>query len=77
MSETLFSVRDGVPTEDALNQASTFLAAARTAAYEADENADLGYAAAYLIEMAKHLVDSAIESIGVASKQEAAEVSHG
>lgn len=73
----LFDVREGVPIPDALNQASCFLASAKTAAYEADENADFGYAAAYLIELAKALVDSAIESIAGASKQEAAEVAHG
>lgn len=54
----LFSVIPGVPANGALEAASCFLAAARDCAYLGEENTSS--AAAYLIEMAKAVVDSLV-----------------
>ena len=56
--ERLFSVRPGIPAEDALITASNFLDVARTCAYEGTETENLSSAAAYLIEMAKAVIDA-------------------
>lgn len=67
--DLLFSVRAGIPADDALEQASCFLAAARTTVYQVAEKvgSESVYGAGYLVEMAKALVDAAILSI---SKEE-------
>jgi len=69
MLETYFSVREGSSIEDALAQASCFLASAKAATNalgnsldNSEGGSDLSYSAAYLIEMAKALVDAATES---------------
>jgi hypothetical protein len=64
--ESLFSVRPGVSSKNALAAASCFLDLARTCAYEGPESENLSNAAAYLIEMAKAVVDSL--TIGIDSK---------
>ncbi len=64
--ESLFSVRSGVSAKNALTAASCFLDLARTCAYEGTESGNLSNAAAYLIEMAKAVVDSL--TIGIDSK---------
>ncbi len=51
--DNLFTVREGVPADAALEQASCFLASARESAYSAAHPE-----AAYLIEMAKGIVDA-------------------
>lgn len=62
--ERLFSVCEGVSILDALNQVSCFLASAQSAAESADGgDAGLIWAAAYLIEMSKSIVDSAISGL--------------
>jgi len=63
--DLLFSVRADVPVSDALEQASCFLAAAKTAVYEAagDTQNENFFGAAYLVEMSKAIVDAAILSI--------------
>lgn len=57
-NENLFSVRAGVSANNALETASCFLDVARDCAYQGDAN--LSNAAAYLIEMAKAVVDSLV-----------------
>jgi hypothetical protein len=60
----LFSVNAGVPLLDALQEASNFLAGARAAAYSADEEGTgMAYSAAYLIHMAKAVIDAAIAGL--------------
>ena len=54
----LFSVMPGVPANGALEAASCFLAAARDCAYSGEQG--ITSAAAYLIEMAKAVVDSLV-----------------
>lgn len=63
--DELFSVRPGMPVFDALEQASCFMAAARDATYQAADlvQSDSVSGAAYLIEMAKAVLDSAISAI--------------
>lgn len=56
--KNLFSVVPGVPANGALEAASCFLAAARDCAHSGEEN--ISSAAAYLIEMAKAVVDSLV-----------------
>lgn len=57
--DRLFSVRADVPLPDALEQASCLLAVARDAAYQVAESLrSAAYGPAYLIEMAKAVVDS-------------------
>ena len=56
--KTLFSVRPGVPADGALEMASCFLDVARDCAYSGEGN--FSNAAAYLIEMAKAVVDSLV-----------------
>lgn len=63
--EPLFSVRAGIPANDALEQASCLLGSARavasTAASESDTEA--AWAAVYLLDMANAIVDAAIDTI--------------
>lgn len=61
----LFSVQTGVPALNALQMASTFLDVARDSAYQAGVscNDNSANAAAYLVAMAKAVIDSVIESI--------------
>ena len=54
----LFAVRAGVPADGALEAASNFLDVARDCAYQCEGN--FSNAAAYLIEMAKAVVDSLV-----------------
>ena len=56
--KNLFSVRPGVPANGALEMASCFLDVARDCAYSGEGN--FSNAAAYLIEMAKAVVDSLV-----------------
>ena len=56
--KTLFSVLPGVPADGALEAASCFLDVARDCAYSGEGN--FSNAAAYLIEMAKAIVDSLV-----------------
>lgn len=63
---TLFSVNSGVPVTAALADASDFLACALDIAYSAEERgATFIYATAYLIEMAKAVVDAALAGMVV------------
>ena len=57
-NENLFSVRAGVSANNALETASCFLDVARDCAYSGEGN--FSNAAAYLIEMAKAVVDSLV-----------------
>lgn len=68
----LFSVRPGVSSIDALQIASCFLTSARDAAYSATAHTDSSdvFATAYLVEMAKSVVDAAIA--GMISEENAA-----
>ena len=61
----LFAVRAGVNVETALEQASCFLDVARVSAYEAGESGATNHtdSAAWLIEMSKALVDSALSAM--------------
>lgn len=62
--DPLFSVREGVPMGDALEQASCFLDSAQAIAYKTDEaSTDLFHAAGYLIELAKGVVDATVRAI--------------
>lgn len=63
--DLLFSVRAGIPANDALEQASSFLAAAGSTVYQVAEKVggESAYAAGYLVEMAKAIVDAAIIAI--------------
>ena len=70
--KTLFSVRPGVPADGALEAASCFLDVARDCAYSGEGN--FSNAAAYLIEMAKAVVDSLVR--GTESQPNAAETAH-
>jgi hypothetical protein len=55
----LLQVNAGLPAEDALNTASCYLAAAFDLASDINENdSDGAWATAYLIELAKALIDS-------------------
>lgn len=56
--DRLFAVVPGIPAADALEQASCLLATARDAAYGVAANGKHSFAAGYLIEMAKAVVDS-------------------
>lgn len=58
--EPIFSVREGIPIEDAMNLASCFLDVARDSAYESADgkSSHQAHSAAYLIEMAKGIIDS-------------------
>lgn len=57
--DRLFSVRADVPLPDALEQASCLLAVARDVTYQVAEGlGSAAYGPAYLIEMAKAVVDS-------------------
>jgi hypothetical protein len=61
---SLFTIRDGIEFEDALSQASCFLASAlkitEDLAFEADSAQ--AWAANYLVEISKAIVDSALSS---------------
>jgi len=59
--QNLFTVRSGVSTEAALSTASCFLDLARDCAFEGEGN--LSNAAAYLIEMAKAVIDSLVDGV--------------
>jgi hypothetical protein len=64
--DALFAVREGVPALDALQQASCFLEAARDAAYSSassDEPLNAMWATAYLVDVAKAVVDAAIDAM--------------
>lgn len=56
----LFAVQAGIPSQKALDEASCFLSVARSIAYATAEKKDPNtvYAIAYLLEMAKALVDA-------------------
>lgn len=62
--QSLFTIRDGIEFEDALSQASCFLASAlkitEDLAFEADSAQ--AWAANYLVEISKAIVDSALSS---------------
>lgn len=68
--DLLFCVREDIPAANALEQASNFLDAAVAAVYQAAEASDtaVAYAAAYLTEMAKAIVDAAVIAIGQEQK---------
>lgn len=57
----MFSIRDGIPPHEALQQASCFLASAQNIVFSEECDA---YAVGCLIEMAKALVDAATEMPG-------------
>lgn len=61
--EKLFMVRDGIPAMNALEQASCFLDSARTIAGYAGQSNDaaLMFAATYLIDLAKAVIDATVE----------------
>lgn len=68
--DSLFTVRAGLPLEDALNEASCFLGAAQGVVSDAamdlsgpehPESRDI-FAALYLVQFAKALVDAAIKA---------------
>ena len=61
----LFSVQPGIPALNALQMASTFLDVARDSAYRADASCkdNSGSAAAYMVTMAKAVVDSVINGV--------------
>ncbi len=61
----LFSVQPGVPVLNALQMASTFLSVAHGSACQADESCadNSGNAAAYLVTMAKAVIDSIIKGV--------------
>ena len=63
--DALFSVREGVPAIDALEYASTFLSVASATAHNAalSTNDEQSFAAAYLIDMSKAIVDAAIKAM--------------
>jgi hypothetical protein len=65
--DELFTVRDGMSAVVALEQASCFLAAALKGAYALAEMSedDSAHAPAYLIEMAKGVMDAAIGTISM------------
>lgn len=58
----LFAVRGDVPTDDALEMASNFLSSARHLAYSfaVEHDDESAFGLAYLIEMAKGIVDASI-----------------
>ncbi|MFA7239666.1 MAG: DUF3077 domain-containing protein [Sulfuricellaceae bacterium] len=59
--DKLFSVREGIPQEGALEQASLFLESAQAIAGIAEDvTPAVVYGAAYLIEMAKAIVDATV-----------------
>lgn len=64
--ESLFTIRAGLDLEDALSQASCFLASAlkitEDLAFEGDSTQAQAWAAYYLIEISKAVVDSALSS---------------
>lgn len=72
--ESLFTVRPGVSAKNALTAASCFLDVARTCAYESTEAENLSNAAAYLVEIAKAVVDSL--TIGIEASPNDAETAH-
>jgi hypothetical protein len=55
---SIFAVRAGVSSSDALEQASCFLATALAATYDVAELNGAAYSPAYIIEMAKAIIDS-------------------
>ncbi|KIH82642.1 DUF6124 family protein [Pseudomonas batumici] len=59
----LFAVRDDLNVEEAMIHASDLLRCAAAAAYEAANgaNRDLGFSVVYMIDMAKALVDRAVQ----------------
>ena len=60
---SIFQVIPGVPAQDALEQASCFLASSFEVLMNSSEPSELDFAAAHLIEMAKALVDSVTSSL--------------
>lgn len=60
--DPLFAVRAGVSANDALEMASSLLASAATTAYRVagDEGCEEIFAVAYLVEMARGVVDAAL-----------------
>lgn len=68
--EPLFAVRAGVPIDDGLNIAASFLSAADSVATVAAEGGDEGcmWAAHYLIEMSQAILESAISAIAKESR---------
>jgi len=62
--DKLFSVREGIPLEGALEQASLFLESAQAIAGIAEDvTPSVVYGAAYLIEMAKAIVDATVYTV--------------
>ncbi|MFA7240850.1 MAG: DUF3077 domain-containing protein [Sulfuricellaceae bacterium] len=62
--DKLFSVREGIPLEGALEQASLFLDSAQAIAGIAEDvTPAVVYGAAYLIEMAKAVVDATVYAV--------------
>ncbi len=63
--DMLFSVREGIPADDALEMASCFLASALDIASDVaqDEQGDRMWGAYYLIKMAKEVVDAAVSAV--------------
>ncbi len=60
---SIFQVVPGAPVQDALEQASCFLASSFEVLMNNSEPSELDFAAAHLIEMAKALVDSVTSSL--------------
>ncbi|WP_191486615.1 DUF6124 family protein [Pseudomonas sp. FEN] len=63
LQQKLFAVRDDLDVEEAMIHASDLLRCAAAAAYEAanGSNRDLGFSVVYMIDMAKALVDRAVQ----------------
>ena len=62
--QALFTIRDGVELDDALNQASAFLSSALKITEEMafEHDSAIAWAAHYLIETSKAIVDSALQN---------------
>ena len=58
----LCQIRAGIPAEEALQEASTFLASARNIAWaiQSENHSDLPYAAVCMIDLAKGLIDATL-----------------
>jgi len=68
--DALFTIREGIEFEDALSQASCFLASALkiTEDLAFDNDSAQAWAAHYLVEISKAIVDSALSSYEIGAK---------
>ncbi len=64
--DEIFSVNEGLPIVEALEEVSTLLSVALPVVYGVAENSDSdAYAAVYLVKMAKAVIDSVVSGMPI------------